>query len=229
MNIVVQLKQALIDLGATDVSGETIKEVLKSGLGSITGNVLVGDTIAKVLNNFVENHTATVVFSTTPTGATIVVKSGSNVIAPYDGKYYLQPGSYTYTASADGYVTQTDQALTILEADVDTTKTVTVTLEAVPEPVQLTTPTNLAFDGVTSTLTWDGDANATRYDIGKLVGEVYTIIGSTADGTESFPVGILSLEPGTYNLVVRAVGDEPGFANFTNSEWSTSVEAVIGE
>jgi hypothetical protein len=128
MNIVVQLKQALIDLGATNVSGETIKEVLKSGLGSITGNVLVGETIGEVLNNFVENHTATVVFSTTPTGATIVVKSGSNVIAPYDGKYYLQPGSYTYTASKDGYTSQENQPLEITLSDLNTTVPISVTL-----------------------------------------------------------------------------------------------------
>ena len=124
-----QLKQTLIKLGAETVSGDTIAVVLKTGLGSITGNTLAGNTIAEVLNSFNNNHVATVVFSTTPTGVTIVVKSGANVVQPYeDGNYYLEPGSYTYTATKVGYVTKADQALTVLEADVNTTKTVNVAL-----------------------------------------------------------------------------------------------------
>jgi len=134
MSIVTQLKDALIKLGAATVSGDTIATVLKTGLGSITGNALTGNTVATVLNSFNNNHVATVVFSTTPTEAAIVVKSGDNVIAPYeDGNYYLEPGAYTYTASAPEHITKTAQALTIIEDDVNTTKTVVVTLDEEPK------------------------------------------------------------------------------------------------
>lgn len=169
MSIVTQLKAALIKLGATTVSGDTIATVLKTGLGSITGNALTGNTIATVLNSFNNNHVATVTFSTTPAGTTIVVKSGANVIAPYeDGNYYLEPGSYTYTASADGYVTKANQALTIIEDDVNTTKTVTVELVLDTAEVVFT------LDPVDSTL---------------VVKQGETVIDPTSGTTYDLPVG----------------------------------------
>lgn len=74
--------------------------------------------------------TCEVTFEPTPTNANIVVKkSGTVVKADAQGKYHLGAGSYTYTASATGYTTQTDVALTISASDVTTgTKEVTVTL-----------------------------------------------------------------------------------------------------
>lgn len=81
--------------------------------------------------------TCLVTFSTTPAeGVTLVVKQGSTVIAAETGanagKYYMPAGTYTYTASADGYVTETDTEVTISAGDETTgTKTITVTLEAV--------------------------------------------------------------------------------------------------
>lgn len=82
--------------------------------------------------------TCLVTFSTTPAdGVTIVVKQGSTVIAAEEegvnaGKYYMPAGTYTYTASADGYVTETDTEVTISAGDeTNGTKTVTVTLEVV--------------------------------------------------------------------------------------------------
>lgn len=74
--------------------------------------------------------TCEVTFSTTPTNADIVVKKSGAMVSPdASGKYHLGAGSYTYTASATGYTTQSDVALSISSSDVTTgTKTVTVTL-----------------------------------------------------------------------------------------------------
>lgn len=81
--------------------------------------------------------TCLVTFSTTPAeGVTIVVKQGSTVIAAETGgnagKYYMPKGTYTYTASAEGYVTETDTEVTISAGDETTgTKTITVVLNTV--------------------------------------------------------------------------------------------------
>jgi hypothetical protein len=81
--------------------------------------------------------TCLVTFSTTPAeGVTLVVKQGSTVIAAETGgnagKYYMPKGTYTYTASAEGYVTETDTEVTISAGDETTgTKTITVALNAV--------------------------------------------------------------------------------------------------
>lgn len=74
--------------------------------------------------------TCEVTFEPTPTNATIVVKKSGSVVNPdAQGKYHLSADSYTYTASATGYTTQTDVSLTVSASDVTTgTKTVTVTL-----------------------------------------------------------------------------------------------------
>ena len=76
--------------------------------------------------------TCTVTFSTTPEAATIVVKdSQSQTVVPTSAKVYsLAAGSYTYTATADGYTTIENASLTVSASDVTTgTKTVTVTME----------------------------------------------------------------------------------------------------
>ena len=65
--------------------------------------------------------TCEVTFSKSPTNAEVVVKQSGNVVSPDgQGKYHLAAGSYTYTASATGYTTQSDVALTISASDVTT-------------------------------------------------------------------------------------------------------------
>lgn len=85
------------------------------------GSVQTPDTV---------ESTCEVTFATTPTNANVAVKkSGATINPDAQGKYHLSAGSYTYTASATGYTTQTDVALTISSSDVTTgEKEVTVTL-----------------------------------------------------------------------------------------------------
>ena len=84
----------------------------------------------KTVNVSLSRSDCSVTFALTPETATLVVKdSSSNTVNPVNGIYYLEAGSYTYTASAEGYTSQEDQSLTIAAGDVTTgTKTVTVTL-----------------------------------------------------------------------------------------------------
>lgn len=67
------------------------------------------------------------------TGATIVVKKATTVIAPEtNGTYKLVADTYTYDISAEGYVTQTDVELVISSGDATTgIKTVAPELVAV--------------------------------------------------------------------------------------------------
>lgn len=112
----------------------SIVEKLKSALQNISGKtVSTGNTIETTLEAFNNLYTCEVTFTLTPTTATLVVEdSNSNVLtADANGKYHLKEGSYTYSASADGYVSQEDQSLTITNSDESTgTKSVSVTLTA---------------------------------------------------------------------------------------------------
>ncbi len=74
--------------------------------------------------------TCVVTFTKDPETLTLVVKQGTvTLTAEQDGTYILPVGSYTYTASADAHVTQTDVALAIVAGDETTgTKTVAITL-----------------------------------------------------------------------------------------------------
>lgn len=67
-------------------------------------------------------------FTVTPANATVEIKdSQDNVIeAETDGTYKLEVGTYTYTVSAEGYVTQTD---TFMVAQGDQTITVNLVLD----------------------------------------------------------------------------------------------------
>ena len=58
-------------------------------------------------------------FSGQPDGTVIIVKKGNTVIEPDGGKYYLENGEYTYSATAFGYVPVSDQALTVDGADLN--------------------------------------------------------------------------------------------------------------
>lgn len=81
-------------------------------------------------------NSAVVTFTKTPSDLTLVVKDadGETVTAEVGGTYILTIGSYTYTASATGYVTQTDVALAIANSDAVTgAKAVTLTLVSAGE------------------------------------------------------------------------------------------------
>lgn len=109
-------------------------DVFNKLLQNVTGKTVTGNyqELADLIDAYNDKYLCEVTFSTTPAGATIVVKdSGGNTISAKEGKYYLNEGSYTYDASAEGYVSKTGQSLVITNADEQTgTKTVTVTLTA---------------------------------------------------------------------------------------------------
>ena len=103
-------------------------------LQNITGKTVNGsyNTMDELLRAYNNKYVCDVTFSTTPAGATVVVKQGTTVIAAENGHYYLKEGNYTYDASAEGYTSKENQSLTISNSDETTgTKTVTVTLSAV--------------------------------------------------------------------------------------------------
>lgn len=108
-------------------------EVWKDVLQNLSGKQVEGSfqELAELLTAFNDLYFCKVTFSTTPSGATIVVKdsNGDTIGKNTDGTFHLKEGSYTYDASAEGYVTKEDQTLTITNSDETTgTKTVTVTL-----------------------------------------------------------------------------------------------------
>ncbi|MCL2846229.1 MAG: hypothetical protein FWE38_00900 [Firmicutes bacterium] len=74
--------------------------------------------------------------------------------------------------------------------------------EPAPERPQLSAPLNLRLTGLNRTLTWDAVLHAGAYDI--------YVDGVRAGTTtqSSFSIPPLSLEYGTYELRVRAVGNQ---------------------
>ena len=112
--------------------------VWKETLQNLSGKQVEGNyqELAELLSAFNDLYLCKVTFSTTPSTAVVVVKdsAGNSIGKNADGKFHLKEGSYTYDASAEGYTSIEDQALTITNSDETTgTKTVTVTLEAVVE------------------------------------------------------------------------------------------------
>lgn len=107
---------------------ELFQEVLQNLSGKTVEGTFV--KLADVLEAFNKKYACEVTFDVTPSTATIVLKKGTTTIEPENnGKYLLKEGSYTYTASNDGYVTKADQALVITNSDEATgTKTVAVVL-----------------------------------------------------------------------------------------------------
>lgn len=110
-------------------------DVWKETLQNLSGKQVEGNfqELAELLDAFNALYLCKVTFSTTPNDATIVVRdSNDNEIGKSaDGTFHLKEGSYTYDASAEGYVSKTGQVLTIANADETAgTKTVTVTLVA---------------------------------------------------------------------------------------------------
>lgn len=81
-------------------------------------------------------NSAVVTFTKTPSDLTLVVEDsdGETVTAEDDGTYILTIGSYTYTASATDYTTETDTALVIANEDaVVGAKSVVITLVSTGE------------------------------------------------------------------------------------------------
>lgn len=113
-------------------------ETIRNPKGRYTNYVLNSDGIYSIsefanMVVFKKKTDAKVTFTETNNVdiSIVVVDSNGDVIQPLsDGKYRLPVGSYTYTAKATGYVTQSDVALTITSSDVSNDKTVTVTMVA---------------------------------------------------------------------------------------------------
>lgn len=111
------------------------KDALQHALENLKGTNLTGsfETVTDMLNAFNEQYKCVVTFSKTPNTATITVKdaNGTAITADAGGTYTLYEGTYKYDAANDGYISKTNQTLTVSQSDVVTgTKTVTVTLTA---------------------------------------------------------------------------------------------------
>lgn len=108
-----------------------ILDELGKALQNISGKAIAETAdIGSMLHAFNSHYVCTVTFTKTPVDAIVVVKKGTNVVkAEADGKYALKEGTYTYTATAEGYVSKEATALVITNADEAAgTKTVEVTL-----------------------------------------------------------------------------------------------------
>jgi len=110
------------DATATHYTSKTNQELVITNADETTGTKTVSVTLSR--------SECGVSFTLSPETATLVVKdSESHTITAVDGVYWLPAGSYTYTASAEGYTSAEDVSLTISAGDVTTgTKTVEVTL-----------------------------------------------------------------------------------------------------
>lgn len=109
---------------ADDYTGITNKTLNISQSDVTTGTKTVTETLTRV--------NCVVGFTVTNEGldVDIVVKKGTQTLEPdSEGKYHVPSGSYTYTASAEGYTTQSDVSLSVSAGDVSTgTKTVSITM-----------------------------------------------------------------------------------------------------
>lgn len=111
-------------------------DVWKDVLQNLSGKTVQGNfqELPELLSAFNDLYLCKVTFSTTPANATVTVKDskGASVAKQSDGKFHLKEGSYTYSASAEGYTPVENQSLTISNSDEQTgSKTVTVTLTQV--------------------------------------------------------------------------------------------------
>lgn len=88
--------------------------------------------VEDVLRHYNDQYRVAVTLTLTPTSANVTIKNGSGSVIPKaeDGKYYMDVGTYTYTATAAGY---TDGSGSIEITSSDKTsgkKTVAITLTA---------------------------------------------------------------------------------------------------
>jgi len=192
-----------------DDIGKCIRVVV-TGTGSYTGtktSTAVGPVTV------VEPDKYTVTFEVTPEGATVVVKDSENneVTAEADGTYKLVAGEYSYTVSADGYVTK-EGTFTVSDKD----ETVTVVLE---EETTEPTTTEVAY-------TAEGDiteiSNGVTYADGKFtVPEGVTeftfkdgdkeMKATYAEGSWNFTE--VATEPTTTEVAYTAEGDITEISN----------------
>lgn len=111
------------------------KDALHKMLQNVTGKSIADkhyETTLDVLNAYNALYECTVTFALTPSTATVVVKQAGVVVpANEDETYNLVADTYSYTISAEGYVTQTDVELVVNSGDATTgTKTVATVLVA---------------------------------------------------------------------------------------------------
>lgn len=128
----------------------SFKDEFGMALQNLSGKSIDGaehETIGKMLHAFNALYTCIVTFSKTPADAVVVLRKGMTVIAPEeDGTYALKEGTYSYTASADGYFPKAATALTITNADETTgTKEVELTLTKYCVVSFATTPEDAAI------------------------------------------------------------------------------------
>ena len=113
----------------------------------------------------------------------------------------LDPGTYDITIKAIGDGTNyTDSELTAV---------FNYTVEAGPQ--QLQTPFGVVING--DTLMWGALAEATSFEvyIDGVSGSPFTVAG----GTYAFDLSTLNLDPGTYDITIKAIGDG---TDYTDSE-----------
>lgn len=147
---------------------------------------------------------AVVTFTKVPTSATIVLKSGANTVAPEaNGTYNLAAGSYTYTASADGYVTKTDEALTVAAGDVTAgTKAVNVTLVKYCVVTFTKTPADLTLVVKSGANTVTANANGTYNLIEGNYTYTATKEGYTTITDEALAISSAEVTTGTKTVTV---------------------------
>lgn len=151
---------------------DRITDSLKEVLQNITGKTLTGEynTLDELFKAFNNQYVCAVTFSKTPSNAVVVLKKGTETIASDNGTYYLKEGNYTYTVSADHYVTKENQTLTITNSDETTgSKTVNVTLDRADCEVTFT------LSPATTTLVVKDSENHTVAPVG---GKYYLAAGS---------------------------------------------------
>ena len=178
-----------------------IVEALVITLQNLSGKLVTEnpETVVEALELFNAKYACIVTFTTTPSGATVVVKdaTGTAVTKNSNGTFTLKEGSYTYDVSATNYVTSTGNTLSITNADETTgTKTVAVTaltgstftityMDGVT-PVVLTPNSYVYGTGVTlndgsTVTTFDG-----WYSNAELTGDAVTAVGTTDYGNKTY-------------------------------------------
>lgn len=181
-------------------------DVWKDVLQNLSGKTVEGNyqELAELLSAFNDLYLCKVTFSTTPSGAAIVVKNsdGNTIGKNTDGTFHLKEGTYTYTVSADHYVTKANQTLTITNSDETTgTKTVSVTLDRADCEVTFT----LSPEGTTLVVK-DSESNT----ISPVGGKYYLAAGSytysaSAEGYTSQENQSLTISAGDVTTGTKSV------------------------
>lgn len=115
--------------------GSYTYDVTRAGYADKTAQALVitnADETTGTKTVEVTLSTCIVTFTKTPEDLTLIVKKGTTTLVPEENGTYMMPaGTYSYSATAEGYVPIEDTELVISTGDQTTgTKTVTITLTA---------------------------------------------------------------------------------------------------